>query len=202
MNRRRALMGAKSGIKLLYSLYNKSVTAGESIDTNLNIFDGQTDVTILIDYQNTSNPTSSSSDGRTCKLLWFQGIISAGTNGRVFNLGKYSGSSPSYSVWWFNENAASHTLDDGASAASRKRFAVRHNTNSGTITVWEKIGSNAIKTHTFTATFINQNRTLCIGHGTDTAQGLAPGTIHSCEVYNGILSDEDVTDYLNNGRTV
>lgn len=185
MDRRRALMGAQgeSGdTHLLYSLYNY-VFNMEYISTGVEALSSDISVTILLDINITSNPTSG--NGSTTKL------IRCGTG---FNLGKKSGYDTYYQIQTMTTWSGSNVGITTTSSEGRKRFAITHEAGSNDFYIKAKMGTDQPTQTIKTATFVP--RTNILFFGAATADLLTTGTINKAEVYDRILSQEELDAFF------
>ena len=176
---------------LLYSLENRTVVDGEIIDTGVAPLRAGENMTILFDMTITRNPTNTA---QAYQYVLFR--IESSTRFGVYKP----------SQWNSNILArfCGSTDNDGtgkiaSSAAGRKRIVVTHEANSDHIVAIGKNGDDSSTTKTIsmasTSWTPSSNETLHFGW-TGTGTGLPPGTINLAQVYNTILSQEEIDAFL------
>ena len=190
MQRRREMMLAASAPQsdLLYSLYNETVQTGDTIETGIAVLQQGRSVSIVLDFNQTiSNPTTNGANASIYKLL---DVTSGGL--RVLTIGKYSRSNSTVQIWWYSTANNNYTLVTSSTcSAGRKRFVITHAADSDDITLYSRMATSARQTQTLTKTFVATNSTLRLGVG-DTTQTLPGGVINKLEVYNRILTTDEI----------
>ncbi len=179
---------------LIYSLYDHPVAEGDIILTDVTPF--ATDMTILFDMTITANPTNTSSSAYRYILI----EVGSASNG--LNVWKSSQWSNVINAVWFGKGNG-YGSDDatiGKSAAGRKRIVITRAANaqgiSGALRAIGKMNDSAPVEKTITSSnAINVSEILQFGDSA-TGRHLPPGTITKIEVYNTILSDDEINAFL------
>lgn len=177
----------------VYAIENKSVTNGDVIKTNVPMYGNDVPTTIVLDG---TFGGMSGSAGVTNSLCKFLRVVSSSTF--TFQIGRYSRSHAYLSLWWQGTSNSDYVALTGTTTSSgRKRFVVTHDANSGTLTVYSKMGTNAINTQTSVKVFANGISLLTIGYGTPPSeQGVPNGTIAKAEIYDRIWTQAEIDAFF------
>lgn len=176
---------------LLYSLENRTVVDGEVIDTGVAPLRAGKNMTILFDMTITRNPTNTA---QAYQYVLF----------RIESYARFGVYKPSQWNVGIRARFCGSADNDGtgkiaSSAAGRKRIVVTHEANSDHIVAIGKNGDDPSTTKTISRASAgwtpSSNETLHFGW-TGTGYGLPPGTITKAEVYNTILSQEEINAFL------
>lgn len=198
MDMRRALMAASGGgSPLIYSLYNRTVSDGEVIDTGIAPFKTGTATTILMDITIASNPTSSSSAYKYVLMR----VYNSEQEKPVLCVRKPSQWSSSIRAifGYATDNDAIGKI--ATSSAGRKRIVITHVADSKDITAIGKNSNDAETIKTVNCVGIGGGGigvspdTMTLGYS-DTASGLPPATITKFEIYNTVLSQAEIDAFL------
>ena len=172
---------------LLYSLENRTVEDGEVIDTGVAPLRAGENMTILFDMTITRNPTNTA---QAYRYVLFR--IESSTR---FDVCKPSQWNNGIRARFCGSADNDGTGKIASSAAGRKRIVITHEANSDSLIAVGKNGTDAATEKTITRTFTPSDATLHFGW-TGTGFGLPPGTIHLAQVYNTILSQEEIDAFL------
>ena len=187
-------MAADRGPKLLYELKNETVTAGAVIATGIKPFVAGRACTILVDFTNTTNPTTSGAVASVWKLL-----VAYSTARSLYMLlfGK-SKNSGSYQKGGFQESLSSaEAFSSSNPSAGRHRVAFTHEADSASATFKYRKGTGTIVSYTRTKdSFIADSTNLFIGGGVDNEASLPDGTIRLAQVWDCVLSDAEINAFL------
>ena len=193
LTRRREMIlqsGSSEG-PLLYSLENRTVEDGEVIDTGVAPLRAGENMTILFDMTITRNPTNTA---QAYRYVLFR--IESSTR---FDVYKPSQWNANIRARFCGSGDTDGTGNIASSATGRKRIVVTHEANSDHIVAIGKNGDNPSTTKTISRASSgwtpSSNETLHFGW-TGTGFGLPPGTIHLAQVYNTILSQEEIDAFL------
>lgn len=174
---------------LLYSLENRTVVDGEVIDTGVAPLRAGENMTILFDMTVTKNPTSKE---ESC--YYFLLFVNSRTYFSVRKPGQWNNQIRTVA---FNTSDDDNNCQIMTTAAGRKRIVITHEANTNQVTAIGKqnAGTATVKTVIGRDAFSPTTETLKIG-APGTRQGLPPGTINLAQVYNTILSQEEIDAFL------
>lgn len=188
--RRRAIMaGSGRDSSIIYEIINRAVLTGDSIDTGIAPFTLGQDVSILLDYDQTYYEGASGAAGSLIKCM-----ITTTSGNSKFALGKYGRSDSSIRHWWMAGNYTS--ISGTSNSAMRKRFIVTHQSNSGTLIIYVKTGTNALQTVQVNSAFTSSLQTLKFGDIQNGTGSLCAGTITMARIYNRILDQSEINDFF------
>lgn len=197
MNRRRALMGVQDNKpKLLFEVKNQTVTSGTRIITDVAAYKSGRSTTILLDFTNTSNPTTADAVGSTWKAL---GLYDTPNSRWTLNVGK-SKKDGTYQKYVFSgtfSNSWSANMNASNPTAGRHRYVITHEADSPTSILRYLKGTGTPYTYTDTrAQFYASSGGLTFGVSVDNANSLPNGTISLAQVWDGILSDDEINAFF------
>ena len=174
---------------LVSSLYNHAVAAGDYIWTGISPLKSDFNLTMLLDYNITTNPTSGT--GRLWKII-FSYHNSLGRGG--LTIGKKSSTSSIQSVWWMN--ATEQNASGTKTTAGRHRIALVHSAGSNTLTMYYRYGTENKLTFTYSDTFSADACTLYLGATAGTDYMLPAGTVTKMEIYDTILDSATINAFF------
>ena len=177
-------MGQKSGDAPVFSVYNRSVTAGTLIVSNIVPFVSGYTMSCFLDFDVITNPTTGY--GRLYKLI-------ACYPYKRFTVGKDSGN---YLYLSFDWQQVRHNEQSTKSTPGRKRIAVFHEADSNLITFKYKDDNGDLITFQYTTTFVETTEYLKLGGSENTDHSLPPGTVNSFEVYDKIMDSDFVDNFF------
>lgn len=180
---------------LLFSIENRTVTAGQRIETGVYPLKADFNLTILFDMTLSANPTQSGAVASVWKLIR---VYNDGISGEGIKIGKRSASNQNAQIWWMTTASTgagvSNIRIDGA---YRNRIAVTHEAGSDTLKVSWRKGTETRRDYTVTNTFVaSSTNQLYFGQGTNGTSSLPPGTIKSAKVYDRILTAEEINAFF------
>lgn len=188
MRRRRGLIGYN---KPVYSLYNKSISTGDEIDTGMHPWSDGGELYILLDYTTDVAPTSGTASTRKLLLSY----NSTNSNWGLI-IGKKSSSDTTLSCWWNCAWNSQTAMGNSSVAAGRHRIVVKHQKNSNDLTVYYKYNNGTMRTYQYTSAYADSPiNTLHIG-GNDDFMHLPAGTITKMEIYNKAITDGYITKFM------
>lgn len=190
LDRRRALMMAgEDSNDILYQLKNRTVVAGETINTSINVFSSGLSVTILFDVNLITNTTSGY--GRTWKFL---SEYSAEASTWGLRVGKNNAAATQQTLYWYKTQLG---LGDTRTSAGRHRYIITHEADSNDVTLLYKKDNEQLLTFTQTSTFVPASANwFYIGSGANTDNALPPCVINDLTVYNRILSQAEINAFF------
>lgn len=152
-------------------------------------------LTILLDFNVTTNPTGSSAIAGQYHLIYAHNSNLTTSIKAGIAVGKAGNSASVLSVWWNTGTASDFT---GTSpAAGRQRIAIMHEAGSNTLTVKYKKDNGSILTKTETRTFVaTDDNILYLGNGENGTKSLPTGKINSCEVYDAVLDADAINAFF------
>lgn len=187
--RRRKMVLAGEVNHLLYSLENYT-TNGSRIATGVYPLTPDFSLTILFDFNMTTNPTSGMS--RIWKLIYlYNNAIPA--NGIV--IGKRSATNTQMSAYWMS--GTQNGMAGSVTSAGRHRIAITHEAGSDTLNISYKSGSGTRINYTLTKPFVaSPENQLKFGGGADKSeQSVPPGTL-TAKVYDIVLTAEEINAFF------
>ncbi len=198
MNRRRALMAQSKGPKLLYELKNETVTTGMRFLTEVCPYVTGKGLTLLFDFKNTANPSTSN----TAASLWYPFYIyNNDTSNYSFLVGKtkVSGTYQKFVAQGDFASSWGQTMASASSpSAKRHRYVVTHDINSPTVRLQYRGGTGSVLTYTITRPSFVPAPTGKVSFGgvEDGTHSLPAGTINLAQIWDGVLSDDEINDFL------
>lgn len=179
---------------VLYLVENQSVSAGDMFKSGVNYLAANFAGTILLDYTISSLPTSGNGSTIGAIAIWSNVLNNWG-----IRIGKATASSSAINGRWMGLNNEAMGFDSFA-ANTRHRFAVLHEANSPTITVYHKKGTGTIKTWSKTASeftpIVTNADGVLFGSQENGASSLCAGTVSKAEVCYGILPQSELNAFF------
>lgn len=190
LRRRRAAMSQKKQHNpLIYSLYNEAVAAGTRINTQICPWKSGESMTILLDFNMTTNPTSGY--GRVWRLiqLWHAGI-----NNNLISIGKKNASASIQTCYYMGvENG----MSGSSTSVGRHRYCITHEADSDTLNIQYRKDTGTKRSYSFTQTFSEApGNYLYFGGATNGDNSLPPGTITKAEVYDVVLDSTAINAFF------
>ena len=146
MDRRRALMG-KSGDeeKILYSLENSTVSEGTCLNTQVKLFDKKQSFTILVNFQNTTNPSTS---GATASAWMLVGCYDTPNSRWSFAVYKVAYNKSNMKLCAMEQKSAGTSISGSNPSVGTHRYALTYDHTTQVITVKNRKGTGTIYTTT------------------------------------------------------
>lgn len=190
--RRRAIMaGAAADHRLLVSVYNRSMSQGDTLvpDATVHPFAAGQATTIYMDFQITT-----STPGTQFKFWQVYG-----DSHRHSAIGRYSAGTTTLDAWFDATGSADfNPLSQIPIQIGRYRMIMVHKADSPTAKVWAKLDNNAIQTITISkSSYTPSDSLISIGAGiAPTTTGVPAGLLRSFEVFNYAMTDGEAISKL------
>jgi hypothetical protein len=191
LRRRRALMGAQKS-RPLYELKNQTVTRGQQYSSLVAPFAKDKACTILFDFTNTENPTSTPAD-RWKPIMCYD----AGASLYALMIGKASSTSSNFIAWFFIPSSGDAVaVYPSSPTAGRHRIAITHNANSNSATLKYKEDNGSVVTVNLSSTYQDSNAILNFGGAANGGHSLPAGTINLAQVWDRILTADEINTFM------
>lgn len=186
MKRRWALMMANHGLKPVVAITNRSVNAGDRINTGFAPYKADLASTLLLDINILSSPSSGVSSKWTLLASW-NGSLSKWT----LQITKFNNTEQRYT--WCGSASVLSNLD---TTSGRYRYAIIHEANSPYITIKYKKDNSTVYSTTNSKVFTPATNILYLGGSANNVDSLPESVINKFEAYNVILSDADINKFF------
>lgn len=195
MSRRRALMAAQnSGNGLLFERRNLVVATGDQIVTGVKPFIAGRSITILVDFLNTVNPTTTDDPASKWKLIR---MYSSALSKHTLTIGKTDETTAFFKFWWYEALTAGTVMGNTYTAANhRNRIAFTHEAGSNDAVCRATYGTLNPVTYTRTKTFAADDTELTFGGPANSVNSLPAGTFNLIQVWDRILSADEINAFF------
>lgn len=184
-------MEKTSDSDLIYSVYNHVIASGDVLLTNTPIWKSGQDLTILFDFQQTSNPTGASDYGRTYRLLYFKNTPADVTG---LSIGKKNRGDNTIRTFYMG---VEHDMTGSSTSTGRYRIAITHQANSNTINLKYKKDNGSTLDFSYSETFTAApNDFLEVGHAQNSSYSAPPGTVTKLEIYKTVLDSATINAFF------
>ncbi len=190
MSRRRGLMATAN--RPLFELTNTTVTRGQSFSSGVSPFKSNEPCTILIDFTNTENPTTTPAD--RWKLLR---CYDEALNKYPVMAGKATATTAYFTAWFYKAANDPAEMVIGANPEPhRHRLLFVHDANSNSATIMYKADNETISTIILSSTYSNSDAILTFGGPANGGHSLPAGTINLAQVWDRVLSTEEINAFF------
>ncbi len=172
---------------LVYSLYNHTVTTGDTISTGYKPQKAGVATTILFDMTTTANPTSGTASKWKLFICYNSTILGWG-----LCIGKKGTGNSSITAWWM---AVETNMPTAATSVGRQRLAILHEADSDDLIVKYKKDNGTLQTFTLTQAFVTADNLLYFGNNSNNYE-LPAGIINKAEIYDIVLDATDISEFF------
>lgn len=169
----------------LYSLENQSVSNERIIPGVAPFTTADADLTVGIDISYTSLPSS----GTGCKPI----LINLATDSSTLAVG-FAVEASNNKAHWMGQS-----INAGSRSSERTRVILTHAKDSGSMSVYLRQGTGSKQTYTVSGTFATTSKQFSFGQGTSGNYVLPAGTINKAAIYDYVLSDYAIDQFLGLG---
>jgi hypothetical protein len=174
---------ANHGLKPVVAIINRSVNAGDRINTGFAPYEADLASTLLLDIHIISSPTTGVSSKWVLLASW-----NGSLNNWMLHITKQSNTEQR--VRWAAGSVS--PLANIDATPGRYRYAITHETNSNNVTIKYKKDAGTVYTITKTAAFTPANNILYLGGSENNVDSLPQSVINKFEAYNVVLSDANI----------
>ena len=171
----------------LYSLENQSVNNERIVPGVAPFTTEDKDLTVGIDITYTSLPSS----GTGCKPI----LINLATDSSTLAVG-FALETSNNKAYWMGQS-----INAGSRSSERTRVILTHAKDSGSMSVYLRQGTGSKQTYTVSGTFATTSKQFSFGQGTSGNYVLPAGTINKAAIYDYVLSDYAIDQFLGLGGT-